>query len=73
MYSRTEQISKGIVHIEIQLSHCWGKEVKNKKGAEFLGSAVNKNLSASAGDAGLIPGAGRSHMPRSNEAMYRSY
>ena len=66
MYSRTEQVSKGIAHIEIQLSHCGEKEVKNKKGADFLGGAVNKNLSASAGNMGLIPGPGRSHMPRSN-------
>ena len=32
----------------------------------FPGGAVVKNLPANAGDMGLIPGLGRSHMPRSN-------
>ena len=32
----------------------------------FPGGAVIKNLPASAGDTGLRPGLGRSHMPRSN-------
>ena len=32
----------------------------------FPGGAVVKNPSANAGDAGLSPGPGRSHMPRSN-------
>ena len=32
----------------------------------FLGGAVVKNPSASAGDTGLSPGPGRSHMPQSN-------
>ena len=32
----------------------------------FLGSAVVKNLPASAGDTGPSPGPGRSHMPQSN-------
>ena len=35
---------------------------------DFPGDAVVKNLPASAGDTGLSPGPGRSHMPRSNEA-----
>ena len=30
----------------------------------FPGGAVVKNLSANAGDMGLSPGPGRSHMPR---------
>ena len=30
------------------------------------GGTVVKNLPANAGDTGLIPGPGRSHMPRSN-------
>ena len=34
----------------------------------FPGGAVVKNLPANAGDTGLSPGPGRSHMPRSNEA-----
>ena len=32
----------------------------------FLGGAVVKNPPANAGDMGLIPGPGRSHMLRSN-------
>ena len=32
----------------------------------FPGGAVVENLPANAGDAGLSPGLGRSHMPRSN-------
>ena len=34
----------------------------------FSGSPVVKNPPANAGDAGLIPGPGRSHMPQSNQA-----
>ena len=33
---------------------------------DFPGGAVVKNPPASVGDMGLIPGPGRSHMPRSN-------
>ena len=32
----------------------------------FLGGSVVKNLTANAGDMGLIPGPGRSHMLRSS-------
>ena len=35
---------------------------------DFPGGAVVKNLPANAGDTGLSPGPGRSHMPRSNKA-----
>ena len=34
----------------------------------FPGGAVVKNTPANAGDMGLIPGLGRSHMPQSNQA-----
>ena len=34
--------------------------------AGFSGGAVVKNLPANAGDTGLSPGLGRSHMPRNN-------
>ena len=34
----------------------------------FPGGAVVKNPPANAGDTGLSPGLGRSHMPRSNQA-----
>ena len=33
---------------------------------DFPGGAVIKNQPANAGDTGLSPGPGRSHMPRSN-------
>ena len=33
---------------------------------DFLGGAVDKNPPANAGDMGLSPGPGRSHMPRNN-------
>ena len=36
--------------------NCWG----------FPGGTMIKNLPANAGDTGLSPGPGRSHMPRSN-------
>ena len=34
--------------------------------SDFPGGPVVKNLSANVGNSGLIPGLGRSHMPRSN-------
>ena len=33
---------------------------------DFPGGAVVENLPANAGDTGLSPGPGKSHMPRSN-------
>ena len=33
---------------------------------DFPGGVLVKNLPVNAGDTGLIPGPGRSHMPRSN-------
>ena len=39
---------------------------KHKTVQDFLGSPVVKNLPANAGDTGLIPGPGRSHMPWGN-------
>ena len=38
----------------------------SKTNRDFPGGAVVKNLPANAGDTGLSPGPGRSHMPRSN-------
>ena len=35
---------------------------------DFPGGSVVKNPPANAGDTGSIPGLGRSHMPRSNQA-----
>ena len=37
-----------------------------KDSRDFPGGAVVKNPPANAGDTGLIPGLGRSHMPRNN-------
>ena len=46
------------------------KEIKGiqirKEEVGFPGGAVVENLPANAGDTGLSPGLGRSHMPRSN-------
>ena len=39
----------------------------------FPSGAVDKILPASAGDIGLIPGPGRSHMPQSNSVMRHNY
>ena len=36
------------------------------KGRDFAGGPVVKNSPANAGDMGLIPGPGRSHMPWGN-------
>ena len=44
-----------------------GKKGGKKGGrGDFPGSAVVKNPPVNAGDMGLIPDPGRSHMPRSN-------
>ena len=43
-------------------------QLKTKKIGGFPGGAVVENLPANAGDTGLSPGLGRSHMPRSNWA-----
>ena len=37
-----------------------------KQPEDFSGGPRDKNLPASAGDMGSIPGPGRSHMPRTN-------
>ena len=42
------------------------EETQKKKNLGFPGGAVVENLPGNAGDAGLSPGLGRSHMPRSN-------
>ena len=42
----------------------WAAKVSKAQG--FPGGAVVRNLPANAGDTGLIPGLGRSHMPQSN-------
>ena len=49
-------------------SENFNKELENIKRTRqgFPGGAVVENLPANAGDTGLSPGLGRSHMPRSN-------
>ena len=42
------------------------QSIKTPRFWDFPGGAVVKNPPANAGDTGLIPGPGRSHMPRSN-------
>ena len=42
------------------------KGVQNTIHRGFPGGAAVENLPANAGDTGLSPGLGRSHMPRSN-------
>ena len=47
----------------------WGNLSQLKHTEEgFPGATVGKNLSASAGDTGSVPGPGRSHMLQSNKA-----
>ena len=57
--SRRKQY-KGTILTEIVQNHF--QELKR----DFPGGAVVKNPPANAGDVGLSPGPGRSHMPRSN-------
>ena len=45
-----------------------GKIKDKQHDGDFPGGAVVKNPPANAGDMGLSPGPGRSHMPRSNKA-----
>ena len=47
--------------------HCLIQIIKDKFSG-FPGGAVVESLPANAGDMGLSPGLGRSHMPRSNQA-----
>ena len=49
-----------------ELDQLWGLITLKIVTGDFPGGAVVKNLPANAGDAGSIPGPGRSHMPRSN-------
>ena len=54
---------------EIFLQSHWyirGQSFKNISDGDFPGGAVVKNPPANAGDTGLSPDPGRSHMPRSS-------
>ena len=44
------------------------KATINKRVGDFPGGPVVKNLPANAGDRGLIPGPGKSHVPRGKKA-----
>ena len=45
------------------------KHHKNELPWDFPGGGVVKNPPANAGDTGSSPGSGRSHVPRSNQAL----
>ena len=52
--------------LDIGWAHVIGTE---RQGAgDFPGGTVERNLPASAGDTGLVPGLGRSHIWQGNEA-----
>ena len=61
---------KILILIFPSLSLLWCRQIvafKNRM-RDFPGGPVVKNLPANAGDTGLSPGPGRSHMPQSNQA-----
>ena len=50
-----------------KIPHASAKNTKYKNGSkDFPGGTLDKNPPANAGDTGLIPGLGRSHMPWSH-------
>ena len=49
-------LEQPLYYLLLRVYHCWG----------FPGGAVVENPPADAGDTGLSPGPGTSHMPRSN-------
>ena len=55
----------GSVHPSPSVS-IWPSHCSEMKGGCFPGDSLVKNLPANAGDTGLIPDPGRSHMPQSN-------
>ena len=58
--------SKRKVYSNIILSQEIRKISNKKSNLGFLGGTVVENLPANAGETGLSPGLGRSHMPWSN-------
>ena len=60
---------KDILELWLFLPYFWSlknEKLKKKDIRDFPGGTVVKNPPANAGDMGLIPGLGRSHMPQSN-------
>ena len=64
-------ISEGWLQVEVVLTSCKTRSRISVRG--FPGGAVVENPPGNAGDMGLIPGPGRSHMPRSNKPVRYSY
>ena len=60
--SRLQNKSGKFTHQIWQRAHAF----KNYFYVDFPGGTVDKNLPASAGDTGSVPGRGRFHVPRSN-------
>ena len=61
------QVYGNLLSYSFYISFCLKvKIIKFKPYRDFPGGAVVKNPPANAGDMGLSPGPGRSHMPRSN-------
>ena len=60
--NKTVQIKRTIIGLNIAITII----TLNNNGLGFPGGAVVRNLPANAGDTGLSPGPGGSHMPQSN-------
>ena len=56
MRIRLKSLAKCLIYGKFSINGSWG----------FPGGTVVKNPPANAGDTGLSPGPGRSHMPQSN-------
>ena len=64
-------VGVGMYIIGYEISSCrdlW-KYLKNKIEWDFPGGTVNRNPPANAGNTHLIPGLGRTHMPKSNKGL----
>ena len=59
-------LSRQIIHLKIQIRKLSQNDLCKEMHGDFPGGTVVKNPPANAGDMGLRPGPGGSHMPRSN-------